>query len=296
VKKSGSSIDSLFNHPDSALLNRAIAGVYPPGSVFKLVVAAAALETNKINLGTTFFCPGSTNIGKRQFNCWDTHREQDLIGAITRSCDVFFYRTGLLLGPQVIHDYAIKFGFHKPTSVDLPYEAIGFVPDPLWKRLYRFQNWFDGDTANFAIGQGDLLVTPLQILRMMAVFANRGFLVNPYIVKAIDGRDISLYQKRISRLNLKEKTLDYIRQGLRRVVSEPDGTANVLSSLEVPVAGKTGTSQVSYGQPHGWFVGFFPFKNPKFVLCVFLEHGGSGYNACVLTKQIIEMMVTEGLI
>ncbi|MFA5411025.1 MAG: penicillin-binding protein 2 [Candidatus Omnitrophota bacterium] len=294
VKKSISAINNLFNHPDSLLLNRAIQGVYPPASVFKLVVATAALETNKIRPGTTFTCSGSLRIGRRQFRCWDTHGTQDLIGGIAHSCDVFFYHTGLLLGPQLIHDYALKFGFHKPTGVDLPYESVGFVPDPLWKKLYRLQGWFDGDTANLTIGQGDLLVTPLQVVRMTAAFANGGFLVNPYIVKAIDGRDISLQQRRFARLNLKDKTLDYIRQGLRKTVT--DGTANVLSGLRVSLAGKTGTSQVPLGQPHAWFTGFFPFKNPQFIICVFLEHGGSGYYACVLTKQIIEAMAKEGLI
>jgi penicillin-binding protein 2 len=296
IKKRDSTITRLFNDSDAALMNRAISGVYPPGSIFKPVVAAAALQEKKINLGTTFFCSGGIDIGKRRFNCWDTHNTQDLLAAITHSCDVFFYRTGLLLGAQAIHDYSLKFGLAKSTGIDLPYEVNGFVPDPLWKRIYRFQNWYDGDTANFAIGQGDLLVTPIQIARMMAVFANKGFLVRPYIVKALDGQSILDYQKKLFSLNLKLDTLDSIRQGLRRVVSDPGGTANVLSSLQVAVAGKTGTAQVSTGQPHAWFCGFFPFKNPKFVICVFLEHGGSGYRATLLTKKIIEEMIQEGLV
>ena len=296
IKQSRPSISSLFDNPDSALINKAMQAAYPPGSVFKLVVAAAALEAKKINVETTFFCPGYLKIGNRKFNCWETHNQQDLIAAITHSCDVFFYRTGLLLGGSVIHDYAVKFGFSKLTNFELPYEVSGFVPDPLWKRIQRFQNWFDGDTANFSIGQGDLLVTPLQTVRMMAVFANRGFLINPYIVKSVGGQDISISQRRATRIHLKEKTLEYIRQGIRRAVSDPTGTASILSNPEVAIAGKTGTSQVSRGSPHGWFAGFFPFKNPRFVICVFLEHGGSGQAACILTKQIIEAMIQEGLI
>jgi peptidoglycan glycosyltransferase len=131
---------------------------------------------------------------------------------------------------------------------------------------------------------------------MMAVFANRGYLVTPYIVKAIDGQDISNYQRKGSHLSLKATTIDYIRQGLRDVVLNPAGTGNVLSDVGVPVAGKTGTAQVPHGQPHAWFVGFFPFKNPKFVICVFLEHSGSGHASCVLAKQIIETLISEGLI
>jgi penicillin-binding protein 2 len=130
---------------------------------------------------------------------------------------------------------------------------------------------------------------------MMAVFANRGILVNPYIVKAIADKDVSGFKKGI-RLSLKESTINSIRQGLRKVISEARGTGNVLSSLAVSIAGKTGTAQVSRRQAHGWFVGFFPYQKPKFVICVFLEHGGSGYAACLLTKEIIEKMIQEGII
>jgi len=296
VKKSDSSILNLFADSDAPFINRAISGVYPAGSIFKLVVATAALETGKINLSTTFSCPGSTYIGKQKFSCWNTHNLQNLTSAITNSCNVFFYRTGLLIGAQTIYDYAIKFGFSHPTAIDLPYEAGGYVPSPLLKKIYRFRNWFDGDTANLAIGQGELLVTPIQIIRMMTVFANKGTLVTPYIVKAIDGEDIVNLKSRAVRLSLKNSTINYIRQGLRSVVADPKGTANALSSLPVSVAGKTGTAQVHQSSPHGWFVGFFPYQTPKFVICVFLEHGGSGHASSLVAKQIIEGMIQEGLI
>jgi len=296
IDKSRYSISGLFNNPDAPLINRATSGLYPAGSVFKLIVATAALETKKLNPSTTFICQGSMNIGKQKFSCWDTHYRQNLIGAIERSCNVFFYRTGLLLGAQTIHDYAIKFGLAKPTAFELPYEASGFIPSPLWRKINKFKNWFDGDTANLSIGQGDVLVTPLQITRMMAVFANGGYLVTPYVVKAIDAKDISNYQRKITSLHFKRSTIDYIREGLRDAVLSPAGTANVLADLAVSVAGKTGTAQAPGGQPHAWFVGFFPFKNPKFVICVFLERGGPGYLSCLVAKQIIGMMIEEGLI
>ncbi len=296
VKKSDSSILNLFADSDAPFINRAITGVYPAGSIFKLVVATAALETGKINLSTTFSCTGSTYIGKQEFSCWDTHNLQNLTSAIANSCNVFFYRTGLLTGAQTIYDYAVKLGFSHPTAIDLPYEAGGFVPSPLFKKIYKFKNWFDGDTANLAIGQGELLVTPIQIIRMMAVFANKGTLVTPYIVKAIDGQEVANLKRKAVTLSFKNSTINYIRQGLRSVVADPKGTANALSSLPVSVAGKTGTAQVHQGQPHGWFVGFFPYQAPKFVICVFLEHGGSGHAASVVAKQIIESMIKEGLI
>ena len=296
INKSEQTIIDLLNSPDAPLINRSISSGYPAGSLFKLVVASAALETGKINSSTTFFCSGGINIGKDKFACWDTHGTQNLFYAITHSCNVFFYRTGLLIGAQLIHDYALRFGFARATLIDLPYEANGFVPYPMWKRIYRFKNWFDGDTANLSIGQGDLLVTPLQVTRMMAAFANGGYLVNPYIVKSVDGKDIWSYKKKMTPLALKATTMEMIRQGLRNVVDSPSGTANVLGPLAVAVAGKTGTAQVSRGQPHGWFAGFFPYKNPKFVICVFLEHGGSGLASCLLARQIIETMIEEGLI
>ncbi|MFH0790696.1 MAG: penicillin-binding protein 2 [Candidatus Omnitrophota bacterium] len=296
IAKKGSDVARLFNNSDAPLLNRAISGLYPPASVFKIIVASGALDTGKINSVTSFSCGGKMLIGGRQFACWDIHYQEDLLDAIAHSCDVFFYHTGMLLGAQLIHDYALKFGLSQKTAVDLPYEAGGFVPSPLWKKISMFQGWFDGDTANFSIGQGDLLVTPLQIARATAVFANGGILVPPHVVKNISGYDLSEYHIKKIKVSLKPSTFNYIRQGLRKVVRDFQGTANVLSGLKVEVAGKTGTAQVSRGQPHAWFAGYFPYKNPRFVITVLLENGGSGYAACVLTKQIIEEMTKESLI
>lgn len=296
VDKAGPLISKLVNDSDSPLINRAISASYPAGSLFKLIVASAALETKKLNLWTTFLCTGSALIGKQKFSCWDSHGEQNLIAAIAHSCNVFFYKTGLALGAQLIHNYALKFGLSRTTTFELPYEVGGFVPSVLWRRLNQFKNWFDGDTANLSIGQGEVLVTPLQMVRMMAVFANHGYLVTPYIVKTIGDRDISIYQRRITKLPIKESNIDYIRQGLKEVILDPKGTGNILSGLSVSLAGKTGTAQAPPGQAHAWFIGFLPFKVPKFVICVFLERGGPGYYACLLAKQIIERMISEGLI
>ncbi len=296
VDKQNSSISGLFNDTDSPLINRAISAAYPAGSIFKVIVASAALETQKINLSTTFLCTGKMIIGNREFKCWSKHDVQNIFSAIAHSCDIFFYNTGLLLGPQAIHDYALKFGLSKPTGLQLPYEIGGFVPSPIWRKINKFRNWYSGDTANLSIGQGDLLVSPLQMIRMIAVFANGGYLVTPYIVNSIDGYDISSHQKKISSLNLKASTIDCIRKGLREVIHDPAGTGNVLSSVSVEVAGKTGSAQAPAGQAHAWFVGFFPYKNPKFAICVFLERGGAGYYSCVVAKQIIEDMISKGLI
>jgi penicillin-binding protein 2 len=296
VNKESSSVSNLINNPDAPLINRAISAAYPAGSVFKLIVAAAALETKKINSSTTFFCNGKTQIGKQEFDCWNTHGAQNLIMAIANSCNIFFYKTGILTGAKELHDYALKLGLSRPTAFELPYELSGFIPSPLWRRINKFQHWYDGDTANLSIGQGECLVTPLQMARVMAVFANNGYLVTPYIVKAIDGKDISAYQRKARYLSFKKTTVDYIKQGLRDVVKMESGTGKVLSDLSVSVAGKTGTAQVTRGQPHAWFIGYLPFNNPKFVICVFLEHAGPGYYSCLVAKHIIEAMINEGFL
>jgi len=296
LKQNNSLIGNLFNDPKAPLINRAISGVYPLGSVFKLVVATAALETSKINLTKTFFCPGFLRVGRREVKCWNNHGAQNLMAAITHSCDVFFYNTGLSTGPQALHDYALRFGFSKATGIDLPYESVGQVPSPMRRRLSRQGRWYDGDTANFSIGQGDLLVTPLQVARMTAVFANGGRLVRPYIVMSVQGRDISVSQRQSVPTKLKQWILDYVAKSMREVVRDPSGTGNVLSSAGVEVAGKTGTVQVPRGLSHGWFSGFFPYQHPKYVISVFLEHGGSGQASCQLARHIIEDMVKEGLL
>jgi penicillin-binding protein 2 len=296
VERKGEDLLKTFGASKESFLNRAISGIYPPGSIFKNIVAVAALESSKINFSTTFFCPGKMAIGNREFACWNTHHEQDLIGALAHSCDVFFYSSGLRLGGQGIYDYAIKFGLAHPTDIDLPYEAKGFVPSPLWKRIHKLQNWFDGDTANFSIGQGDLMVTPIQMARMIAVFANDGWLVNPFVAKNISGYDITSYHRKSIKVPFKERNIRRVCEGLRKVVTDRDGTANVLSTVGISVAGKTGTVQVPHGQSHAWFAGYFPYELPKYVICVMLEHGGSGSASVSLAKQIIERMIQENLI
>ena len=296
VNKRTKLISGLFNDPDAPLVNRAIGSSYPPASVFKLVLASAGLELKKVNLSTTFVCQGSTMVGARRFKCWDVHGPEDIFQAIAHSCDVFFYKTGLLCGAQNIHDYALKLGLSKNLGFELAGETSGFIPSPLWRKINKFQNWFDGDTANLSIGQGDCLVTPLQVTNMLAVFANRGYLLNPYIVKGVGGLDLSAKKKKLTGVPFKKSTFEIITKGLARVVSDDKGTGNVLSSLPIKIAGKTGTAQVSRGATHAWFAGFFPLDKPKYVICVFLENGGPGHTASVIAKQIIETMNTQGLI
>ncbi|MCU0666775.1 MAG: penicillin-binding protein 2 [Candidatus Omnitrophica bacterium] len=294
--KGSSSIEEVLNDKHSPFLNRAISASYAPGSIFKLIVAVAGLEKKKINLGTSFICPGFLTIGRRQFKCWDTHNRQDLIQAIAGSCDVFFYHTGLALGPQLITDYSLRFGLAKTTGIDLPYEVSGFVPSVAWKKSSRDQKWYDGDTANFSIGQGDLLTTPIQILRVTACFANGGFLVVPHVTKYAAGYNAGGHSGKKIKVISKQEIVNYISDGMRKAVSDPAGTASILADLPVKVSGKTGSAQVTGSFAHGWFAGFFPSDRPKFAVCVFLENGKAGYYACLIAKEIITRMFEEGLI
>lgn len=296
AQKSGASIAGLINDRDAPLVNRAISSSFPAGSVFKVIVAAAALETKKINPSTSFLCEGKLLVGRQEFACWSNHGMQNLNAALTHSCNVFFYKAGLLISAGVIHDYARRFGLGKVTGFQLPYETAGFIPSPLWRKLNKFKNWFDGDTANLSIGQGDVLVTPLQMAVAISVFANRGYLINPFIVKAVEGRDISGGREKAAGISLESSTLNYIRQGLRNAVADASGTANALNDLPLAVAGKTGTAQAPGGPAHAWFCGFFPYQEPRFTICVFLERGGAGHNACLVAKEIIGQMAKEELI
>ncbi len=295
LQKNNKAVSALFLDPSSPLFNRAIAGQYPPGSVFKPVVSIAGLETGKVSLSTSYVCSGGLMVGRRQFKCWGVHSQQDLVNAIAHSCDVFFYKTGLSVGPQVLHDYAVKFGLGHTTGIELPYEGAGFIPNPLWKKLYKFQKWYDGDTANFSIGQGEVLTTPLQMVRMMAVFANHGKLVTPYLIKTIDNQDFSASHRRIFSLSIRESAIAQVNKGLRQVVAGAKGTANLLADVGVSVAGKTGTAQNPRGASHGWFMGFAPYEDPKYVICVFLEHGEHGATAAAVTKRIFQLMLQQGI-
>ncbi len=258
------------------LSNRAISGLYPPGSVFKIVTAAAALETKKITRATHFFCSGSYRLGKAKFDCWkeEGHGSQNIIQGFMNSCNVFFYNTGRAAGVDSIEAFAKIFGFGKPTGIALPDEVKGLVPGKAWKRIQRKGVWYEGETLNYAIGQGYLLVTPIQILDMMTAVANKGSLVKPYTVKRIDSSYIEAGKPK--KIGLKSDTIRIIREGLLEVVNNEAGTGRRAKIEGVLVAGKTGTAQNPQGKTHAWFSGFAPFPDPKICLVVFLEHGGKG--------------------
>jgi len=258
------------------LINRAISGIYSPGSVFKMVISAAALDAKRISRNTTFQCAGFYMLGNARFDCWKEggHGSQNIITALKNSCNVFFYNTGRLAGSDLIENFSKLFGFGAKTGIDLPDEAKGIVPGRIWKRMNKKGPWYEGDTVNYSIGQGYLLVTPMQVLEMTAIIANNGYMVKPRIVSKIDKQDIPAEKKRT--VPIKAETINIIKEGLRDVVNSEGGTGSRAKVDGIVVAGKTGTAQNPQGRTHAWFVGFAPYQNAKLCIVVFLEHGGKG--------------------
>ncbi len=261
------------NYP---LLNRAISGIYPPGSVFKIVVASAALQLKKINTGSHFNCTGTYVLGRGSFDCWKEggHGQQNVVDALMNSCNVFFYNTGRALGVDNMEEFTHNFGFGKKTGIDLPNESKGVVPGRLWKKIHRRDAWYEGDTVNYAIGQGYTLVTPIQVLEMASIMASKGKIVKPHIVKRIDSKEIAAAER--GKIDLSDKVIKVVREGLYKVINAENGTGKRAKVEGVIAAGKTGTAQNPLGKTHAWFTGFAPFDDPKICVVVFLEHGGKG--------------------
>jgi penicillin-binding protein 2 len=289
----GRKIERVLKSKYSPLINRAIQATYPLGSTFKPIVAAAALEEGVINENVTFNCKGKFKIGEEEFKCWNIHGEENIYQALAHSCNVYFYNIGIKLGPYLIAKWAKRFGLDSLSEIDLPYEKKGFIPTPSWKKKKLKMRWFDGDTLNMSIGQGFVEATPLEVLLAINVFANEGYLIKPYLLRKI-GNIESIISTKVY-VGISKETLDIIKKSLREAVKREDGTAHILERLGLQIAGKTGTAQTR-GKPHGWFVGFFPYENPKYTICVFLEHAGSSYEALKVTYYFLKKLKEENLL
>lgn len=268
---------------NAPLLNRAVSGQFPPGSVFKIPVALAGLQERKFKPTDTFDCPGYFDLGDRHFTFPHAYGRQDLIRAIGHSANEYFFHVGLALGADAMARYAAMFALGERTGIDLPYEAKGNIP-----RRGAFAQWFAGDTANMSIGQGYVLTTPVQLARMMAIVENEGRFVDPYLVASVGGVAVprSLSMRRIA---LRSDVWRVVKQGLRAVVKMGTGTAHVLDIPGLDVYGKTGTAQSSAGKAdHAWFAGVVKKAETRFVFVIFLDHGGSSANAVSAAKSLLE--------
>ncbi len=302
-------IKSYSEDKDKPLFNKALQGVYPPGSTFKPVIAAAALEEGKINAKTRFEDTGIIKAGSLTFGNWyylEYGKKEgmvDIVEAIKRSNDIFFYKVGALLGPKIIKKYALRFGFGKKSGLGLP-ENEGTIPSPFWKEEKIKSHWFLGDTYNLSIGQGYLLSTPMQVTEEASVFANNGVLCKPKVLKnTLNNKKDSFLRQyaepECQSLGIKKETLALIRKGMRDACA-PGGTGWPFFNFKVKVGDsmkkmgvgcKTGTAQ-SHSKsrlPHAWFTIFAPFNNPKIVLTVLVEESGEGSNvAAPIAKQILK--------
>ncbi|RMF85561.1 MAG: penicillin-binding protein 2 [Nitrospinota bacterium] len=295
----------LLLDPRHPLQNRAIAGQYPPGSVFKIVMAAAGLEEGAVQPQTAVNCPGYFPFGRRIYRDWKPggHGILTLHGAIVESCDVYFYRLGNKLGIDTIARYARGFGLGEKTGIDLPHEKSGLVPSAAWKKRERNEPWYPGETISVAIGQGYNLVTPIQLASLISAVANGGTLWKPQLIKRIetaDGKVVQEFSPQVrGHLPVHPQNLQVIREALYGVVNEAKGTGRRARIEGFGVAGKTGTVQVvslrhekelpPHLRDHGWFVAFAPFDHPRIALAILGEHGGKGGSAYApLAKKIIE--------
>lgn len=286
---------ALAENPDNPLFPRAVSGEFPSGSTFKPFIAYAALAEGIISEHTSFLSTGGLSIGPWFFPDWKAggHGITDVRSAIAWSVNTFFYIIGggldevTGLGVDRITQYARLFGFGARTDIDLPNEADGFLPSKEWKEKMKGEPWFVGDTYHLSIGQGDLLVTPIQMAVGTAMLANGGMRVRPTLLEKIDEKEVApIFLE--SDKPIGNDWIAIVRQGMRKAVTE--GSARALSALPKPVAGKTGTAQTA-GQEktNAWFIGFGPFTDPTLAIAILIEEGGEGSAvAAPLAKDMFE--------
>ncbi len=285
----------LIDNKDNPFFNRVIQGEYPPSSIFKLVMALTALDNPNISFNTKHYCEGGLRIGGQYFKCTAYHGLQDFTSAIANSCNVFFYKLGIDIGPNSIYRSAKTFfNLGELEQIDLPFEKKGRVPSQKWK-IERIGNfWWDGDTANLSIGQGFSLVTILQVNTITAAIANNGIAYKPHLVKKL--YDLNLEKETIIEKNVlvnlpfSQLNIKRIQNAMRQVVRW--GTASRIDNKKVIIAGKTGTAEVSKNQEtHAWFTGYAPYgdSQEKVVITVLLEHGGfGGVLAATFARAILD--------
>lgn len=259
---------ALTDHKERPMMNRAIAGGYPPASTFKIVTASSVLENKVVNINTTVRCPGYFELGDRRFRCWRRtgHGTENVLRALRDSCDVYFYQTSTWLGIDRLIKTAEKYGVGEKTGIDLIGEISGTIAGPEWKKAKIKENWYGGDTVNYSIGQGYVLMTPIQLLRAYVAVASGGKLFKP----RINSKAVPEYRK----LEVSSQTIKIMQEGLREVASS--GTGKRASSFGVQVAGKTGTAQNAHGEDHAWFVGYAPADAPRYAVVVIAEAGKGG--------------------
>jgi len=285
--------EKLTNDKNNPLINRVTSGEYPSGSIIKPFIAAGALEEGNVNESTTVNSTGGIEVGIWKFPDWKSggHGVTNVLKAIAESVNTYFYAIGggyqniKGLGPDKIKNYLERFGFGKTVEIDIEGQASGSIPSPDWKEKVKQEQWYLGDTYNMSIGQGDVLVTPLQMINAVSVVANGGTEYKLHFLKSILDSNGNIKSEKspevIKTKPVSDKTLEIIRRGMRQNVTAGSGRA--LGSLPVAAAGKTGTAQFgpANSQKHAWFEAFAPYDNPNIAIVVLLEGGGEGSDFAV---------------
>ncbi len=307
--------DELINSPYHPFTNKLINGLYPPGSTIKMGVAMSFLEHGAVTEDEVLYCPESITLGDREFRDWKKggHGNTDIIKAIKRSVDVYFYKLSLKTGIDNIAKTLINMGFSKKSGIDLPNEFYGVVPSSAWKQRRYNQPWYMGETVVSSIGQGYFLATPLQVARYTALMAT-GKLPRPHLVKNIGDSEVKIESEDVLSEFLKEK-LPFIQEGMRQVCEEQGGTAFWYTrEAKVDMGCKTGTAQVVeipqgieermdeedmeyFHRSHAWLTAYVPFENPKYVITTMVEHGGHGGSAAGgIISSVVNKLLELGYI
>jgi penicillin-binding protein 2 len=303
---------TIASNPFKVELNRVIQGVYSPGSVFKTVMATAGLQEGAITPSTEFDCGGSGVFFGRRFRCWEKrgHGPTNVEKGLKMSCDIFFYNTGARLGVDKIAEYAKLLGFGATTQVDLDGEKAGLVPSTEWATTKQHRKWYPAETISVAIGQGPLIVTPLQVAVMMGAIANGGTVYRPHVVRTIEHQNadgsinrLKVASQVLRQVKLRPEVIQHVKTGLWKVVNEEGGTGGNSRINGLDIAGKTGTVQViaqsgwfsTAGMPfmmrdHAWFASYAKNDDPQMVVVVFVEHAGThgGVDSAPLAKMLYE--------
>ncbi|MBF0441947.1 MAG: penicillin-binding protein 2 [Oligoflexales bacterium] len=308
---SGEEWRSLTSNPFKPFLDKTTGGEFPPGSIYKILIAIAALQEKVITPSTTFFCPGHYSLGNQVYYCHQRrgHGMVDLKRAVQKSCDVFFYHVGVELGPDRIAKYARAFGLGKILGLNLNMERPGLIPTEAWKQLVYKAPWAKGDTPNIAIGQGYTLMTPIQMVSLYSSIANGGKVFRPFLTKRVTnhvGETIFTQQPQlIQSVDLvTPDTFNLIREYLQGVVMDPEGTGHNAYVPGVTIAGKTGSVQVvsleknrnqtdvsMKWKEHAIFVAFSPTENAEIAVVIVSENdkvGGGGRSAAPVAQKIIK--------
>ncbi len=306
--------NSLLNNKYRPLSNKAVSGAYPPGSTFKMVVALAAMEAGELNPSETVYCPGHYQLGRRRFHCWRRggHGWVDLEESLQQSCDVFYYDVARRVGIEKISEMANRLGIGYRHDLPIPAVSEGLTPTKDWKQRVHDEAWLVGDTLNSGIGQGFMLASPLQLAIMSARIAT-GKAVEPRLIRAVEG--IPVAEPEIEDLGISGRALGQVRNGMYKVVNSRRGTAyrSRIADEDNEMAGKTGTSQVRIitteerargvfrnedlpweRRDHALFVSYAPYNDPKYAICVVVEHGGGGSKAAAPIAQDIMMHALYG--